>query len=82
MLGGRDHDRALLNEIVVPWLESTFDFAPDYQLAPAFSKMLRRVQLRLEEAKIELTTRETTQLFISDDELRIAESSSDWIPTN
>ena len=75
MLGGRDHDRALLNEIVVPWLESTFDFAPDYQLDPAYSKMLRRVQLRLEEAKIELTTRDATQLFIGDDELRTSDKS-------
>ena len=75
MLGGRDHDRALLNEIVVPWLESNFDFGADYQLDPNYSKMLRRIQLRLEEAKIELTTRDTTQLFISDDELRLGDAS-------
>lgn len=75
MLGGRDHDRALLNEIVVPWLESNFDFGADYQLDPNYSKMLRRIQLRLEDAKIELTTRDTTQLFISDDELRLGDAS-------
>ncbi|MDI1264717.1 MAG: Hsp70 family protein, partial [bacterium] len=71
MLGGRDFDRALLSSIVSPWLEETFDLDPEYQLNPDFAKMLRRVQLRLEQAKIELTSREQTHLFVSDDELRI-----------
>ncbi|WP_312082819.1 Hsp70 family protein [Brevundimonas sp.] len=75
MLGGRDHDRALLAEIVLPWLERTFDLGPDYQLNPTFARMLRRIQLRLEEAKIELTTRDLTQLFIGDEELRIQDRS-------
>jgi len=75
MLGGRDHDRALLAAIVAPWLEANFDLAPDYPLNPEFAKMMRRVQLRLEQAKIELTTKDQTQLFVSDDELRIRDQS-------
>lgn len=75
MLGGRDHDRALLAQIVVPWLESTFNLSGEYQLDPTFAKMLRRIQLRLEDAKIELTSRELTQLFIGDDELRVQDRS-------
>lgn len=75
MLGGRDHDKALLRSLVLPWLEQNFELPSDYGLDPAFQNLLRRIELRLEQAKIELTTREQTQLFVSEDELRARDRS-------
>lgn len=75
MLGGRDHDEALLRSVVMPWLQDNFDLPDDYALRPEIQTLLRRVRLRLEQAKIELTTRDQTQLFVSEDELRVRDRS-------
>ena len=71
MLGGKDFDEMLMREIISPWLEKNFDLAPDYRLDPDFARLLKRVKLRVEQAKIELSTREATSIFLGDDELRL-----------
>ena len=75
MLGGKDFDEMLMREIISPWLESNFDLAPDYRLDPDFERLLKRVKLRVEQAKIELSTREVTSIFLGDDELRLKDQT-------
>ena len=71
MLGGKDFDEMLMREVISPWLESNFDLAPDYRLDPDFARLLKRLKLRGEQAKIELSTRDVTSIFLGDDELRL-----------
>jgi molecular chaperone DnaK len=71
MLGGRDFDGALLQGVVAPWLENTFDLGADYRLDPQFDRLLKRLRLKVEQAKIELSVRERTTIFVSDEEIRI-----------
>lgn len=71
MLGGKDFDAALMQTVISPWLERTFDLAPDYRLQPEFERLLKRIRLHVEQAKIELSSKETSSIFVGDDELRI-----------
>jgi len=71
MLGGKDFDETLMREIISPWLETNFDLAPDYRVDPDVARLLKRVKLRVEQAKIELSTRDVTSIFLGDDELRL-----------
>lgn len=71
MLGGKDFDEMLMREIISPWLEANFDLPADYRLDPEFARSLKRVKLRVEQAKIELSTRDSTSIFLGDDELRL-----------
>jgi molecular chaperone DnaK len=73
MLGGKDFDDALMRDIISPWLESHFDLAPDYRLDPDFQRLLKRVKLQVEKAKIELSSMERTSIFLGDDEIRMTD---------
>jgi molecular chaperone DnaK len=75
MLGGKDFDAALMQNVIAPWLEQTFDLAPEYRLQPEFERLLKRIRLYVERAKIELSTRETASIFVGDDELRVRDRS-------
>jgi len=79
MLGGKDFDEMLMREIIAPWLEATFDLASEWQLDPEYARLLKRVKLRVEQAKIELSTREVTSIFLGDDELRLKDRSGQEI---
>jgi molecular chaperone DnaK len=71
MLGGKDFDEALMREIVCPWLEANFALPEDYRLAPEYERVLKRVKLKAERAKIELSASETSSIFMADEDLRI-----------
>lgn len=71
MLGGKDFDQLLIADVVTPWLEANFALPPEYRIDPAFANILKRVRLKVEQAKIELSTQETTSIFLGDDELRM-----------
>ena len=55
MLGGRDFDRMIVNEIVRPWLAENFDLPENFQRDPNFSRLIRIAQLAAEKAKIDLS---------------------------
>ncbi|HEV2364726.1 MAG TPA: Hsp70 family protein [Caulobacteraceae bacterium] len=73
MLGGRDFDNALLQGMVAPWLEGHFDLDPDYRLDPKFDRLLRRLRLKVEEAKIELSVRDRAPVFLAGEEAQITD---------
>ncbi|MDX2028789.1 MAG: Hsp70 family protein [Alphaproteobacteria bacterium] len=75
MLGGRDFDRMIVNEIVRPWLASNFDLPENFQRDPQYRRLVRVAQLAAEKAKIDLSSKEETAIFASDDEVRMADQS-------
>jgi len=75
MLGGRDFDRMLVNEIVRPWLAAHFDLPENFQRDKQYHRLIRIAHLAAEKAKIELSTVEQTKIFASDDEVRLTDNS-------
>ena len=75
MLGGRDFDRRLVQDVIRPWLAENFDLPEDFMRQPAYRRLLRVAQLAAEKAKIELSSRESASIFASDDEVRTEDMS-------
>lgn len=75
MLGGRDFDRMLVNEIVRPWLATNFDLPDNFQRDKQYNRLIRIAHLAAEKAKIDLSTLEQAKIFASDDEVRLTDQS-------
>ena len=70
MCGGRDFDRLLMDNVVKPWLFETFDLPDDFSANPKFETHKRVALWATEKAKIELSAKEETTIFLSEDEMR------------
>ena len=57
MCGGRDFDRVLVDNIVLPWLFEKFDLPKDLSVNPDFKPLMRLATWATERAKIELSAR-------------------------
>ncbi len=75
MLGGRDFDRMIVNEVVRPWLLANFDLPENFLRDPAYRRLARIAQLAAEKAKIDLSSQEEASIFSSDDEIRLSDQS-------
>jgi molecular chaperone DnaK len=73
MLGGRDFDRTIVNSLIRPWLLSKFSLPADFQVDSRFRRLVRIAQLRAEQAKIDLSTRDKTTFFVSDEDARVVD---------
>ena len=69
MCGGRVFDRALVDNLVRPWLHDNFDLPDDLSTNPKFKKLLSLATWATERAKIELSAKKET--IISLDEVDI-----------
>jgi molecular chaperone DnaK len=68
MCGGRDFDRAIVDNLVMPWLRERFDLSENF-LTIADYKLLRNVANRaVEKAKIELSSREVAVISATESE--------------
>ena len=70
MCGGRDIDRMVFNQIVVPWLRETFILPDDLLVNPKYKTFCRVAQWATEQAKIELSSSETSMIALSEGEAR------------
>lgn len=75
MLGGRDFDRMIVNEIVRPWLLANFDLPENFQRDPQYRRLIRVAQLAAEKAKIDLSSQDETTIFASDEDIRMTDQS-------
>ena len=75
MLGGRDFDRMIVNEVVRPWLAATFDLPENFQRDPTYRRLIRIAQLAAEKAKIDLSSQDEAAIFASDEELRMVDQN-------
>jgi molecular chaperone DnaK len=65
-LGGKDIDRAVVEKIIMPFLAEQFALPRVNVEAPALNRLLRKLTLIAEYAKIELTTAEETIISLLD----------------
>ena len=75
MCGGRDWDRLIWREIVLPWLRQRFNLPPDVERAAQYRRLRQLSLFACEQAKIELSSR--TDAYIQMDEARIAQRDLD-----
>lgn len=71
MCGGRDIDRALMDQIVKPWLVDTFTLGDDFSTNPQFKTLMRMATWAAEKAKIELSRSETAVIALSETEIGV-----------
>ena len=70
MCGGRDIDRMVFNQIVVPWLTDNFNLPDDILINRKYKTFCRAAQWATERAKIELSASETSTIALSEGEAR------------
>lgn len=70
MLGGRDFDRTIIDSIIRPWLSDNFNLPENPARDPRFKRLFAVVRMKAEIAKIELSTRETAIIYLSEDDAR------------
>lgn len=70
MCGGRDVDRMLFNQIVIPWLRDNFNLPEDIQVNRKYKTFCRIAQWATERAKIELSSMESSTIALSESESR------------
>ena len=70
MCGGRDIDRMVFNQIVVPWLKDNFTLPDDLLVNRKYKTFCRVAQWATERAKIELSAMETSTIALSEGEAR------------
>lgn len=73
MCGGADFDRAILDNVVKPWLHSTFALPSDLGTDPKFRQLLRMGLYCAERAKIELSAREEAVIALPETEVGVVD---------
>jgi len=66
MCGGRDFDRVIVDNIVLPWLHENFDLPEDLSVNRDYSRLMRMNSWAVERAKIELSAREDCVIYSAD----------------
>jgi len=82
MCGGRDYDRILLDNVVKPWLLSTFDLPDnfmDFSSNPQYKPLVRMATWAAEKAKIELSQRDDSLISLDEGELMVKDQSGEEI---
>ncbi len=79
MCGGTDFDRAILDNVVKPWLMSNFSLPDDVSANPKYKSLLRMCLWAAEKAKIELTSREDAAIILTESDLGMTDESGEEI---
>ena len=70
MCGGRDIDRMIFNQVVVPWLKEHFSLPVDFLASSRYKTFCRIAQWAAERAKIELSSMSSSTIALSEYEAR------------
>lgn len=79
MLGGRDFDRVIVDSVIRPWLDANFTLPPNVTTLPAYKRLFAVARLKAEQAKVELSTKQDTMIFLSDEDVRAEDSNGQSI---
>lgn len=77
MCGGRDWDRSIVANIIRPWLEKTFELPADAPTNPAYRRLFAKLDWAAERAKIELSSRGSSIISLSDVEVGVQDLKGD-----
>ena len=75
MLGGQDFDRILIAEVIRPWLMGTFSLPDDFQKQDKYGRLIGKGLMAAEAAKIDLSTVNTSTIFMSDEDIRVQDEN-------
>lgn len=75
MCGGRDFDRLLVDNIVIPWLLDHFDLPDNFTIDPQFKSLRRLAEWASEQAKIDLSRKEEAVINIDEASVRVKDRS-------
>jgi molecular chaperone DnaK len=75
MLGGQDFDRILITEVIRPWLMETFSLPDDFQRQDKYGRLIGKSLMAAEAAKIDLSTADTSSIFMSDEDIRLQDEN-------
>jgi molecular chaperone DnaK len=76
MLGGRDFDMRILDNVVRPWLAETFELPAGFQSEPRYQRLMRQARLAAERAKIALSGQTEIMINVSEEVLRAEDAAS------
>lgn len=79
MCGGRDFDRSIVDNIVLPWLADKFDLPENFVVNPKYRHLLRIATWAAEQAKVELSSKDESVISASDNEIRTKDESGEDI---
>lgn len=79
MCGGTDFDRAILDNIVKPWLRTHFQLPEDFVAQAKYKSLLRMCLWAAEKAKIELSSRESAVISLTESDLYVRDESGNEI---
>lgn len=79
MCGGRDIDRALMDEVVKPWLVETFDLGENFVADKRFKSLVRLATWAAERAKIELSRADDAVVALSETEIGVRDDAGEEI---
>jgi len=77
--GGRDFDRAIVDNIVKPWLRSTFDLPDNFSGDPKYTKLLRMAAWAAEQAKIALSQNEDAVISLPETDMGVQDQAGEEI---
>jgi len=75
MCGGRDFDRMLFDNIVMPWLVNKFALPEDFSAQAKYRSLLRMAIWATERAKIELSSKMEAAIALSETELGVRDEA-------
>lgn len=79
MCGGRDFDRAIVDNIVKPWLREHFDLPDNFNSDPKYKKLMRMAAWASENAKIALSQRDEAVISLPETDLGVRDQADEEI---
>jgi len=79
MCGGTDFDRAILDNVVKPWIVSEFKLPDDFSANPKYKSLLRMCLWASEKAKIDLSSKEDSVISLTESDLGINDEAGSEI---
>ncbi len=64
--GGRDFDKLIFENLVIPWLKDNFVLPEDFRINEKYSNLIRIAIWATEQAKIELSAKETANIQLDE----------------
>ncbi|KAA2235879.1 Hsp70 family protein [Salinarimonas soli] len=75
MCGGRDFDRIIFDNLIMPWAASQFDIGADFVGSQDYVRFRRMAEFAAERAKIELSSRDEAMIAATESECSARDTS-------